>query len=386
MDRAHRGILVAVLALAVLLVPACAAASDAEPTGEVPDEFEDRGQIWSMVLEYAFTGDSVSEIPTWDFDDGSEPVQAWSGTHRYEDEGTYYVKQTAKNNMGTVETYYKVQIMGYPTVTYDFNIEGVEDEVVQQTRANDVPASVPDVPQRDGYTFDGWFTADGEEFDPESDIVEEPIVLTARWTENTYTVTFEGQPGVVYTIKKVPFGEPVTAPSVPSKWGGNFLYWTLNGEEYDFDSPVNSDITLVAEFEDIVYTVQFDTGEGGSAVQNQFVAHGQKADRPEDPTRPGYRFDGWFVGDEEYDFDDIVTSDLVITAHWKEVWTTPAADEDDEGGDGADYVAIALIVVGIILAVAAIAVYSILGPFTFVIGLAGLIMLILGVLTLTGVF
>lgn len=50
-------------------------------------------------------------------------------------------------------------------------------------------ATEPAAPEKTGYTFDGWYLGD-EKYDF-SAAVEQNITLTAKWTLNTYTVTFE---------------------------------------------------------------------------------------------------------------------------------------------------------------------------------------------------
>ena len=76
------------------------------------------------------------------------------------------------------------------------------------------------------------------------------------WTVGTlaseFTVTYEVD-GVTQTTQTVARGEKATAPETPTKAEDeNYIYifkqWTLNGVAYDFDTPVTSDITLVAEF------------------------------------------------------------------------------------------------------------------------------------------
>ena len=63
------------------------------------------------------------------------------------------------------------------------------------------------------------------------------------------------------------------------------------------------------------YTVTFDS-DGGTQVPNQTVTEGQTASEPADPTRSGYDFEGWYLGDEKYDFSSPVTSSITLTAHW----------------------------------------------------------------------
>ena len=67
-----------------------------------------------------------------------------------------------------------------------------------------------------------------------------------------------------------------------------------------------------------VYTVSFDT-DGGSTVAAQKILRGQKAVRPADPTRSGYRFNGWYTDGAytaEYDFNTPVIDALTLTAKW----------------------------------------------------------------------
>lgn len=63
------------------------------------------------------------------------------------------------------------------------------------------------------------------------------------------------------------------------------------------------------------YTVSFDSA-GGSAVESQSVKQGAKAAMPADPELYLYELDGWYLGDEEYDFDTPVTENITLTAHW----------------------------------------------------------------------
>ena len=65
------------------------------------------------------------------------------------------------------------------------------------------------------------------------------------------------------------------------------------------------------------YTVTFDEN-GGSDVDNQIVAYGMdtKVNEPV-TTREGYTFVCWKNGEDAYDFNTVVTSDLTLTAEWK---------------------------------------------------------------------
>ena len=57
---------------------------------------------------------------------------------------------------------------------------------------------------------------------------------------------------------------------------------------------------------------------------SQTIPDGKTATWPhDDPTRPGWTFNGWFVGDLAYDFTKPVTTDLTLTAKWGKWNTSP---------------------------------------------------------------
>lgn len=65
----------------------------------------------------------------------------------------------------------------------------------------------------------------------------------------------------------------------------------------------------------IYYTIEFDCN-GGSEVEKQIVEEGKLIDKPSDPTRSGYIFDGWYLDDEKYDFSIAPTANLTLMASW----------------------------------------------------------------------
>lgn len=40
--------------------------------------------------------------------------------------------------------------------------------------------------------------------------------------------------------------------------------------------------------------------------------------KPDNPTKEGYTFLGWYIDDEEFNFEDLVKSDLTLVAKWEE--------------------------------------------------------------------
>lgn len=63
------------------------------------------------------------------------------------------------------------------------------------------------------------------------------------------------------------------------------------------------------------YTVTFDS-DGGSDIAPVTVKRGEGFTAPAAPTRTGYTFAGWYLGDAEYDFTAPVKDNITLTAHW----------------------------------------------------------------------
>ena len=101
---------------------------------------------------------------------------------------------------------------------------------------------------RTGYTFGGWNKADGTAWDYASDTVTDNITLYAKWTANTYTVTFDSTGGSEIAPITQDYGTQITAPAAPQKTGYAFGGWYLGEEAYDFAAVVTEDMTLTAKW------------------------------------------------------------------------------------------------------------------------------------------
>ena len=62
----------------------------------------------------------------------------------------------------------------------------------------------------------------------------------------TFTVSFNSDGGGEYGFQTVIAGNKAMEPQEPDKSGFIFEYWALDGQEFDFDTPIESDITLTA--------------------------------------------------------------------------------------------------------------------------------------------
>ena len=141
-----------------------------------------------------------------------------------------------------------------------------------------------------------------------------------------YTVTFNAYGGFPMPDEQhVKSGEKAVLPVAPTLKGYTFAFWYLGEDEqnataYDFDTPVTGDITLTAKWNINKYTVTFDTDGGTPVPPNQEVEYGLTATKPTTaPTKTGYTFDGWYLGDEKYDFSDAVEQNITLRAKWEAI-------------------------------------------------------------------
>jgi uncharacterized repeat protein (TIGR02543 family) len=67
------------------------------------------------------------------------------------------------------------------------------------------------------------------------------------------------------------------------------------------------------------YTMTFDTGFEAQ-VSPIIATEGESIFAPNNPVRPGYRFDGWFNGQERYQFGLMPNQNLTLTAKWSKYY------------------------------------------------------------------
>ena len=89
-------------------------------------------------------------------------------------------------------------------------------------------------------------------------------------------------------------------------------------DEYgNITDPVEATLTIL-EVEGNLYTIKFDSA-GGTQINDRKVGENGNVIEPTPPTRDGYNFLGWYLGDEKFDFNTKITSDLTLTAKWEEI-------------------------------------------------------------------
>ncbi len=191
------------------------------------------------------------------------------------------------------------------TVTYAYGaLGGTYATQIVQTGEK---AIEPDVPSRQGYQFTDWYL-DDTKYDFAAPVTGD-MTLTAKWTANSYTITFDTDGGSEVAPIAQDYGTQITAPADPTREGYTFMGWepalppTMPAEN----------MTIKAQWRINQYTITFDT-DGGSAVAPITQDYGTAITAPADPTREGYTFVGW----DKAIPATMPAGDMTITAKWKD--------------------------------------------------------------------
>ena len=200
-----------------------------------------------------------------------------------------------------------------------------------QIIASGTNAIRPDNPEKKGFRFEDWYS------DPVltqkysfASPVRENIVLYAKWTPESYTVSFDAnyEGGIAQPASKsVVYHSPYGTMAVCEREGYHFDGWYTEsaGGVYvasTSECSIAEDHTLYAHWIEkpkAQHIVSFNTN-GGSYIDAQKITDGECAARPQaDPTKTGYSFDDWYADAEfknKFDFTIPVTSPSTVYARW----------------------------------------------------------------------
>lgn len=228
--------------------------------------------------------------------------------------------------------------------------DGIREKTIK-TGADGVVKSLPS-PIRMGYVFSGW--EDGNHKDvANGDVISSDITLHAKWTLETYKITYdlaggalqegEGNPAS-YTIESDSFTlhNPVKDGYIFDGWMGTGLTDTKSSVTVSKGSAGDRAYTAVwTKKVPKTYRVTFAINNNNLPLHNvlSVVKEGDKAEYSFTDSHDGYEFLGWYDKAEGGNrLEEIVpTSDMTVYAHWKLISYQLAYDLD--GGvfqNGAD--------------------------------------------------
>ncbi|MBQ7096461.1 MAG: InlB B-repeat-containing protein [Clostridia bacterium] len=204
---------------------------------------------------------------------------------------------------------------------------------------------LPDGYLPQGYSLvrvDYYATVDnGDEVHPESTSFDYGVIYGATsvvlgTSPETYTIIFENEDRSVLQSEELESGVmPEYKGELPTKGADEDYTYTFAGWTPDVEE-VTGDATYTATYTQspIVSTghiVSFET-KGGNDISDVTVNEGEVLTKPDNPSRKGYSFKGWYRDEdlnEEYDFSRPVTESFTLYAKWQKKQSTGGS-----GGSG----------------------------------------------------
>ncbi len=289
-----------------------------------------------------FDSQGGSAVEDKHFDNLPETFGTLSDSHRTNytflgwyteaEEGTLIKDDTPVTDSCTLYAHWEKN----PTVTFDAGDGFFDDDPTKKTTSkvckfNSYIGVMP-TPENGSASFLGWYDPDNNPVTSEY-AVEDDVILTARWG---YVPVFDTDGGVVSAL---PEYEPqssstFTITELPSiaKENYTFLGWK-HGEDWVWqvgnNFPANgvvvnlaSDNKIKAIWQQNSYcTVTLDPNSGtlaGGEINPIRVYQGKKIAALPTPTREGYDFKGWYLGDTntKVTVNSTFTEDATLKAKW----------------------------------------------------------------------
>lgn len=221
-----------------------------------------------------------------------------------------------------VEVYYERKKYSVEFVRND----GSTERSTQISRYGETP--VLPLPAREGYLFDGWYTAATG-----GTLISGGVKITgnttyyAHWTGAENIILFDSMGGSAVNAEIVRTDEKITQPANPVREGYEFSAWCTSQtgrEQWNFtNGKVAGAMTLYAKWTVKRYAVTFDACGGSCGTTGKQVTYDKTYGALPVPTRMGYDFTGWYTaetGGEQITAQTLMTKAEAHTlyAHWKE--------------------------------------------------------------------
>ena len=183
---------------------------------------------------------------------------------------------------------------------YTITFENTGDTTINPiTQDYSTAVTAPPDPEKEGYTFAGW-----DKKIPAT-MPAEDVTITAQWTINQYTITFNTDGGSAIEAIKQDYNTAVAAPTNPTKTGYNFVKWVdENGNEVTVPTTMPAEnITLKAIWEAVTYNVTLNANGGTIADGKDITSYTYSPDTAvalpgaADMTKAHYTFAGWYANE-----------------------------------------------------------------------------------------
>lgn len=215
------------------------------------------------------------------------------------------------------------------TITYNANGGTLDDNAQPVVYDSNVTLKTP---SRDAYTFAGWYNGDVLVSSGVWTIADN-VTLVARWTKINFKIAYnlnggtnDGDNPLSYVISE----KDITIND-PAKTGYTFLGWSVSDsnekcKNYVIEAGAWGDLSLTANWQANTYAITYDYNDGATEKTTQNVTF-DSAYKLIVPTRNGYDFNGWYIGDEKITDGTYKTAaDITLKATWKIITYTISYD------------------------------------------------------------
>ena len=231
-------------------------------------------------------------------------------------DNTEYIFTTPVNSDLKLITCYKIN-------EYDVNFYNYQD-----TKEKNIKVEYKHLIDQDeaptfdetGYTFLCWSENKSDCFDFTTPITKDVDLYPTHERLNN-AVVFDDENRV--TTVEVPYGDTVEPIADQGKTGHSFRCWSEDRENcFDFTTPIIQNTTVYAIYDINKFTVHFidvnpETSEQEQYGEDQIVDYGNTATRPDpNPSHTGYTFNEWKNGENTYNFETPVTSDITLVSSY----------------------------------------------------------------------
>ena len=228
-------------------------------------------------------------------------------------DNTFYILE----QVGEDISIYTVTLRRRPMYTVTFNTAGGTTVASQRVEENSL-ARVPET-SRVGYTFAGW------NYDFSTPITQD-TAITANWTANTYTITYDvnGGDALDSNTQTVTYDSNYTL-SVPTRTCYTFAGW-YNGNEKIENGPwaVSEDVTLTAKWQINQYRVEIsNSSEHGTVAGGGQYDYQSTVTVSVNSVYRGYELLGWYDANGQllssapsYSFV-LGAENVTLTVKWK---------------------------------------------------------------------
>ncbi|MBP3238619.1 MAG: InlB B-repeat-containing protein [Lachnospiraceae bacterium] len=275
------------------------------------------------------SADQTSKIITFEKQYGNLPGASrngygFVGWFTEKNGGAQISDTTILKNAGD-QTVYAHWKAGAYTVSFDGN-GGLVSQAAISVEHDKQYGTLPNA-ERTGYTFKGWFTSKtgGNEVKSTDTVkITADQILYARWTVNTYKVSFKGNGGSNAPDISVTYDSTYGTLPNPTRQGFTFAGWSTDKSNTVTSGTavtIAGNHTLYAKWTANVYKVSFNANGGSVSTSSKNVTYGMTYGTLPTPTRDYYTFNGWYTaasgGSQVTSSTKVtITATQTLYAHW----------------------------------------------------------------------